>query len=176
MAPSTSCAAAIHFANGWAGVFDNLIDDRRPTVFVLMDFFYHHPPITAEVSVEFVNNDETNPMFFDRVSIGSEDLKGLFPGPLSNLAVNISPESKHPSFPPTGLTFWATPHGNKARNEMPQTEPPAHKLTCFVARILLAPPHSTITGCRPAITPENRVQSFSHLPSASKKGRPLCSD
>lgn len=141
-----------------------------------MDFFYHHLPIVAKVSVEFIDNNEPNTAFFDRVSIGSEDLKGLFPWPPPNLAVNISPESKHPSFPSTGLTFWVTPHDNKAREEILQAELPAHKLTCFVARVHLAPPDPTITRCRPAIIPGHRVQSFSYFPSASNKGGPLCTD
>lgn len=73
-----------------------------------MDFFYHCPSITAKVSVEFVDNNGPNFVFFDRVNVGSEDLQGIFSGPHSDLAVNISPEQTHPAFPPTGLAFWVT--------------------------------------------------------------------
>jgi hypothetical protein len=82
-----------------------------------MDFFYHHPSITTKVSVEFVDNYELKFVFFDRVSIGSEDLKGIFPGPLSNLAINITPEPLHPAFPPTGLAFWVAPLERKVRQK-----------------------------------------------------------
>lgn len=80
-----------------------------------MDFFYHHPSITAKVSVEIVDDDEPNPLFFDHVNVGSEDLKRLFPGLPSNLAVSITPDPVHPAFPPHGLTCWVAPHDNKVR-------------------------------------------------------------
>ncbi|KAF9646869.1 AAA-domain-containing protein [Thelephora ganbajun] len=73
-----------------------------------MDFFYHYPSITIKVSVEIVDDG-----FFDHVNIGSEDLKGLCSGPLSDLAVSITPEPMHPAFPPTGLTCWVASHGSK---------------------------------------------------------------
>jgi hypothetical protein len=80
-----------------------------------MDFFYHHPSITTKVSIGLVNNYEPNFAFFDRVSVGSEDLKRIFSGPLSDLAVNITPEPLHPAFPPTGLVFWVAPPERKVR-------------------------------------------------------------
>jgi hypothetical protein len=80
-----------------------------------MDFFYHCPPITTTVSVEFTDNVEPNLAFFDRVDIGSEDLKGLFPRPPSDFAVTITPEPTHPAFPPSGLAFWVAPHDSKVR-------------------------------------------------------------
>ena len=82
-----------------------------------MDFFYHHPSITTRISVGFVDNYEPNFEFFDRVSIGSEDLRGIFPGSLSDLAVNITPEPLHPAFPPTGLVFWVAPPERKVRQD-----------------------------------------------------------
>jgi hypothetical protein len=80
-----------------------------------MDFFYHYPPITTTVSVEFTDNVESNLVFFDRVDIGLDELKGLFPGPLSDFAVTITPEPEHPAFPPTGLAFSVAPHDRKVR-------------------------------------------------------------
>ena len=82
-----------------------------------MDFFYHYPSITAKVSVEIVDDNEPNPLFFDHVNVGSEDLKRLFPGPLSDLAVGITPDPAHPAFPPDGLTCWVAPHDNRVRKE-----------------------------------------------------------
>jgi len=80
-----------------------------------MDFFYHHPPITTKVSVEIVDDDDTNLLFFDCVNVGSEDLMRLFSGPLSDLAVNITPEPRHPALPLTGLTCWAAAVDSKVR-------------------------------------------------------------
>lgn len=91
-----------------------------------MDFFYHHPPITTKVSLGFVDNYEPNFTFFDRVSVGSEDLKGIFPSPLSDLAVNITPEPLHPAFPPTGLLFWVAPPERKVRREASPIGPLMH--------------------------------------------------
>ena len=82
-----------------------------------MDFFYHYPPITTKVSVEITDDNEPSSRFFDCVNVGSEDLKRLFPGLLSDLAVNITPEPAHPAFPPTGLTCWVAPHDSKVRQE-----------------------------------------------------------
>jgi hypothetical protein len=93
-----------------------MISDRRS---FRMDFFYHYSSITTKVSVEIVDDDEPNPLFFDHVDIGSEDLKRLFPGPLSDLAVSITPDPMHPAFPPHGLTCWVAPHDNKVRKETP---------------------------------------------------------
>lgn len=82
-----------------------------------MDFFFHSHSIAAEVSVEFVDDDESKLTFFDRVNVGSEDLRALSPGPLSDLAVTVTPESVHPAFPPTGLTCWVALRDDKARQE-----------------------------------------------------------
>ena len=79
-----------------------------------MDFFHHYPSIVTQVSVEIVDEDP-NPLFFDRVNIGSEDLKRLFSGSLSDLAVNITPEHVHPAFPPTGLVCWVAPGNSEVR-------------------------------------------------------------
>lgn len=78
-----------------------------------MDFFYHYPSITTKVSVEFIDNYDPNLVFFDYVNVGSEDLKGISPGSLSNFAVNIIPKSIHPAFPSTGLVFWVAPPERK---------------------------------------------------------------
>lgn len=81
-----------------------------------MDFFYHCPSITSQVSVDIAEYNEPNPLFFDLVNIGSEDLKRLFPGPPSDLAVCITPEPAHPAFPSTGLTCWVAPHDGEVRH------------------------------------------------------------
>jgi len=87
-----------------------------------MDFFYQHSPITTEVSVEIIDDDEPNPPFFDHVNVGSEDLKRLLSGSLSDLAVSITPEPVHPAFPSNGLTCWVTPRDSKVR-QRPPSEP-----------------------------------------------------
>jgi len=84
-----------------------------------MDFFYHHSPITTNLSVEIVDDGDTNLLFFDRVNVGSEDLARLFSGPLLDLAVNITPELMHPALPPAGLTCWAAPADGKVRQGPP---------------------------------------------------------
>jgi hypothetical protein len=82
-----------------------------------MDFFYHFPSITTKVSVGFVDGYEPDTAFFDRVNFGSEDLKEIFPGPLSDLAVSIASEQTHPAFPPAGLAFWVEPPERKVRTK-----------------------------------------------------------
>lgn len=104
-----------------------MIGDQRS----LMDFFYHHPSITAKVSVETVDDDGQNSSFFDRVNIGSEDLKRICPGPLLDLAVNISPDPVHPAFPPHGLACWVVPHDDKVRRESPLLELLSHDLARY---------------------------------------------
>jgi len=94
-----------------------MIGDYRSPINALMDFFYHYPSITTKVSVETFGDDEQNPSFFDHINIGSEDLKRLFPGPLLDLAVNISPDPVHPAFPPHGLAYWVVPRDDKVRKE-----------------------------------------------------------
>ena len=84
-----------------------------------MDFFYHHPAITTQVSVDIAEYDGPNPLFFDYVNVGSEDLKRLFPGPASDPAVTITPVPMHPAFPPTGLACWVAPHDSKVRQRDP---------------------------------------------------------
>ena len=96
-----------------------------------MDFFYHYPSITTQVSVDVVEDHEPNPLFFDCVNVGSEDLKRLFPGPPSSLTVSITPDLVHPAFPPTGLTCWVVPHDSKVRQETLINEPPEHNLTRY---------------------------------------------
>lgn len=80
-----------------------------------MDFFYHRPPITTQVSVNIVEDDGPDSLFFDRVNVGSEDLGRLFPGQTSDLAVTITSEPMHPAFPPMGLTCWVAPYNSKVR-------------------------------------------------------------
>lgn len=108
-----------------------------------MDFFYHCPSITAEVSVEFVDGCEPDLVFFDRVDVGSEDLKGIFPVPLSDPAVNITPEQIHPALPPTGLAFWATPSERKVGQETHPLRLPVHNPISFrsTGALCASPPH-----------------------------------
>jgi len=87
-----------------------------------MDFFHHYPPITTQVSVEIVDDDEFNPPFFDRVNVGSEDLKRLVPGTSSDFAISITAEPIHPTFLLTGLICWVAPHDSKVRREIPLVE------------------------------------------------------
>jgi hypothetical protein len=108
-----------------------------------MDFFYNYHSITTQVSVDIVDDNEPNPLFFDCVNIGSEDLKKLFPGPPSDLAVSITPELTHPAFPPTGLTCWVAPHNSKVRQETSIIEPLVHDLapSCSMGAPCVFPPH-----------------------------------
>ena len=107
-----------------------------------MDFFYHFPSITAEVSVAFSDGHDSDTVFFDRVNVGSDDLKGISSRPFSDLAVNITPEQIHPAFPPTGLAFWVEPPERKVRRETP-TELPAYGLTplCSMGAPCASLPH-----------------------------------
>lgn len=89
-----------------------MIGDRRS---FQMDFFYHYPPITTHVSVEIIEDNGPDPLFFDRIDVGSDDLKRLFPGQASDLAVTIIPELIHPAFPPTGLICWVVSCNTKVR-------------------------------------------------------------
>ena len=89
-----------------------------------MDFFYCCSPITTKVSVEIVDDDEPDPLFFDYANIGSEVLKSLFPGPLSDLAINITSEPVHPAFQPNGLISWAVSRDSKVRRETPPSKLP----------------------------------------------------
>lgn len=80
-----------------------------------MDFFYHYPSITTQVSIEFTDNNESNTDFFDYVNIGLDISKELFTRRRSDLAVNIVPEPTHPAFPPTGLVCWVAPQDDNVR-------------------------------------------------------------
>lgn len=141
-----------------------------------MDFFYHCPSITTKVSVGFVNNWESNFVFFDHINIGSEDLKRILPGLLSDLAVNVSPEPIHPAFPSAGLAFWVAPPEGKVSQASPLIELSVCDQLNFAVRMHLVPPRLTIARYRTVINREDYMPDFSYFSSTSDKGCSFCSD
>ena len=141
-----------------------------------MDFFYHRPPIKTQVSVDIIEDNGPNSLFFDYVNVGSEDLGRLFPGQASDLAVTIIPEPTHPAFPPTGLACWVAPHNSRVRRETPITEP----LMCGLPHLLawVCPPSSRLaTTAYPAVVAHKHYMSnLSCFTSAPNEGGPFCSD
>jgi len=141
-----------------------------------MDFFYHYPPITTQVSVDIVEDDGPSSLFFDCVNVGSEDLGRLFPGQASDLAVTITPDPMHPAFPPTGFIYWVAPHNSRVRQETPIAKILIRGLPHLLAWMCPASSRLVITAYPAAIAYKHHMSNISCLTSAPNEGGPFCSD
>ena len=141
-----------------------------------MDFFYHRPPIKTQVSVDIVEDNGPNSLFFDCVNVGSEDLGRLFPGQTSGLAVTIIPEPMHPAFPPIGLACWVVPHNSRVRQETPTTEPFTRDLPHLLAWMCPASSRLVITAYPAAVVRKHHMSNLSCFTSAPNEGGPFRSN